>query len=497
VFPGTEGAGRPFWSPDSKWIAFFSAGKLKKIDVDGGPPLPVCDAGAPNGGTWSRDGVILFALNNQTPVFRVPAAGGEPTPVTKQFGVGSPFFLPDGKHFLFTTLRDDRAVFVGSLDSADARQLIAADSAAVYASSGHLLFVRQGTLLAQPFDPKELKLTGEAVAIAEQLAFETMAPSFSVSETRVLTYRTGSGSPQNHLVWVDRSGKVLESLGALARYQSPAISPDGKRVAVHRHDSTGGDVWIIETSNGKMSRLTFDASQDNSQPVWSGDGSRIVFGSHRNGKWGLYQKMSNGTGGEELLFESDALKMPMSWSGAINTILFYVADPKNASDVWALPLTGDRKPFPVLYTSFNESYPQISPDGKWIAYTSDESGMSQVYVQSFPPGHGKWQVSLNGGQFARWRSDGKELFYMERASYGKIVAVPVHATTSTFESFEPRPLFDSAYLNYGPGHTGAFNTFDVSADGQRFLIPRPDPANAVASSPITVVLNWPDVLNKK
>jgi serine/threonine-protein kinase len=224
-----------------------------------------------------------------------------------------------------------------------------------------------------------------------------------------------------------------------------------------------------------------------------------VFGSHRNGKWGIYQKMSNGTGGEELLFESDALKMPMSWSGAINTILFYVADPKNASDVWALPLNGDRKPFPVLQGSSNESHPQISPDGKWLAYTSNESGMPQVYVQSFPPGHGKWQVSLNGGQYARWRSDGKELFYMERGSYGKIVAVTVHATASTLEFPESRPLFDSGYLNYAPGHTGAFNTFDVSADGQRFLIPRPDPANAdaLASSPITVVLNWPDVLNKK
>jgi Tol biopolymer transport system component len=500
VFPGTEGAGMPFWSPDSKWIAFFSPGNLKKIDVDGGPPLRVCDAaGGPNGGTWNRDGVILFTLNNQTPVFRVPAAGGEPTPVTKQIGVGSPFFLPDGKHFLFTALRGDRAVFVGSLESTDAPRLTAADSAALYASSGHLLFVRQGTLLAQPFDPKRLKFTGEAVPIAEQVASETMHPSFSVSETGTLTYRTGSGSAQNRLVWVDRGGKVLESLGAPARYQSPAISPDGKRVAVHLHDSTGGDVWIVETSNGKMSPLTFDGSQDNSQPIWSADGSQIVFGSHRNGKWGLYQKMSNGTGGEELLFESDVLNMPMSWSGAINTILFNVTDPKNAGDVWALPLTGDRKPFPVLQKSFNEAHPQISPDGKWLAYTSNESGMNQVYVQSFPPGLGKWRVSNDGGQFARWRADGKELFYMERQNYGKIVAVPVHATASTFEPSEPRPLFDSGYLNYAPGHNGAFNTFDVSADGQRFLIPRPDPANtdAVASSPITVVLNWPDVLNKK
>jgi hypothetical protein len=403
------------------------------------------------------------------------------------------------KHFLFTAL-GDRGIFVGSLDSADAHRLAAADSAAVYASSGHILFVRQGTLLAQSFDPNKLELTGEAVPIAEQLAFETSAPSFSVSENGTLSYRTGPGIPQYRLVWVDRGGKALESLGAPGSYQSPAISPDGKRIAGHTHDSIGGDVWIIEAANGKTSRLTFDGSQDNSQPIWSADGSRIVFASRRNGKWGLYQKVSNGTGGEELLFDSDLIKMPMSWSGTINTILFYVSDPKNANDVWALPLTGDRKPYPVLQTSFGESHPQISPDGKWLAYSSNETGSTQIYVQSFPPGHGKWQISNNGGTFARWRADGKELFYMERPSYGRILAVAVHATASTFEFSEPRPLFDSGYLNNAPpGHTGNWNTFDVSADGQRFLIPRPDSANADAlgNSPMTVTLNWTAVLKKK
>jgi serine/threonine protein kinase/Tol biopolymer transport system component len=411
VLKGTELAAMPFWSPDSKSIAFFSQGKLKKIDVEGGPPSTICDCsiGAPNGGTWNRDGVIVFASGAPLPpLSRVPSVGGKPIPVTTQTerDTGSPFFLPDGKHFLFTKFTN-RAIFIGSLDSADARQLTTADSGAIYASSGHLLFVREGTLLAQQFDRKKLELTGEALPIAEQVAFETMGPAFSVSETGTLTFRTGSGSAENHLVWVDRTGKVLESLDAPARYQSPAISPDGKRVAVHRHDGTGGDVWIMEASNGKMSPLTFDASQDNSQPIWSADGSRIVFGSHRNGKWGLYQKMSNGTGGEELLFASDALKMPMSWSGAINTILFSMADPKNANDVWALPLTGDRKPVPVFQNSFSASHPQISPNGKWLAYTSK----NQVYVESFPPGHGQWQVSNNGGQFPRWRADGKELLY--------------------------------------------------------------------------------------
>jgi Tol biopolymer transport system component len=252
--------------------------------------------------------------------------------------------------------------------------------------------------LAQPFDPKKLELVGEAVPIAEQVAFDTPAPGFSVSDNGTLEYRTGSSAMSRfQLVWVDRSGKVIESTGTPALYLSPAISPDGKRVAFHRHEGAGGDVWIVEKSGGKTSRLTFDSLQENSQPIWSADGSRIIFGSRRNGKWGIYQKLSNSTGSDDLLFESDALKMPMSWSTAANTVLFWVADPKNSGDVWALPLTGDRKPFPILQTAFNEAHPQISPDGKWFAYSSTESGRSDVYVQSFPPGRGKWQISSNGG----------------------------------------------------------------------------------------------------
>jgi Tol biopolymer transport system component len=340
------------------------------------------------------------------------AGGGEPKPITKLQGPQTtqwfPSFLPDGNHFLFADAgTGDRNIFVGSLESVEARRLLAADSAAVYAPPGYLLFVRQGTLLAQPFDPNKLELTGEAVAVAEQVAFDAIGRGFSVSEGGTLEYRTGSGRSDLRLVWVDRSGKVIESVGVPAVYQSPAISPDGKHIAVHRHEDMGGDVWIVETSGGKTSRLTFDTSQENSQPLWSTDGSHIVFGSHRNGKWGIYRKLSNGTSNDELLFESDALKMPMSWSAAANTILFWVADSKTSSDVWALPLSGDRKPFPVLQTAFTEAHPQISPDGKWFAYYSNETGRYEIYVQSFPPGRGKWQISGTGGVFPRWRSDGR------------------------------------------------------------------------------------------
>jgi Tol biopolymer transport system component len=498
--PGTDNPFLPFWSPDSKSIGFFSSAKLRKIDIEGGPPVVLADAAGARGGTWNRDGVILFA--SVPGLFRVSAAGGEPSPVIKpQRDVVDPrfpFFLPDGKRFLFVDQApDNRQIFIGSLESSELHRLAAADSAALYAMPGYLLFVRQGTLLAQPFDSTKLASGGEAVPVAEQVAFDAPAPGFSVSENGTLTYRVGQGASQFQLVWVDRSGKVIESTGMPDVYRSPAISPDGRRIAIYRHEGNGGDVWILEASGSKASRLTFDGSQDNAHPIWTGGGSSIVFLSHRKGKWGIYQKLGNGTGAEELLFESEELKVPMSWSPASNMVLFSLADPKNNNDAWALPLTGDRKPFPVLRTQFAESHPQISPDGKWFAYTSNETGRNEIYVQSFPPGRGKWQVSSSGGQFARWRPDGKELFYMSRPSLGQIVAVSVHASSTTFEFSTPHPLFDSGYVNAAPG-PGNYNTYDVTADGQRFLIPRPATDSAVlANTPINVVLNWPALLNKK
>jgi len=500
--PGTEAASLPFWSPDSRTIGFFTLGKLKRIDANGGPVQTICDAPIGRGGTWNRGGVIVFAPSSPSNLFRVSASGGEPSPVTRlQDGEAEhrfPTFLPDGQHFVYLSQGADpntRAVVVGSLDSTKGQPLLTADSPAVYAPPGYLLFVSQGTLQARPFDPARLEFTGDAVPIAEQVAFDGGARGFSVSENGTLAYRIGVGAPRYQLAWVDRSGALVESLGVpAALYQSPAISPDGRRIALHRHDATGGDIWLVEATGGKTSRLTFDASQDNSQPVWSPDGGRIVFGSRRNNKWGIYQKPSNGTGNEELFFESDMVKMPMSWS-ATNTVLFSVQDPKNGPDVWALPMAGDRKPVPLLQTAFAEQHPQISPDGKWFAYTSNETGRSEIYVQTLPPGGGKWQVSSSGGVFARWRPDGKELFYMERQSFGKIVAVGIQATSTTFEFSAPRPLFDSGYLNNAPGHTGNWNTFDVSSDGKRFLVPRPEAAS-LPSAPLTVVLNWQEELKR-
>ena len=501
--PGTEGAALPFWSPDRRSIAFFGQGKLKKIDVDGGPPQTLCDASNGRGGTWNRDGVIVFAPNATAALNRVSSAGGEAVAVTKlmqqQTGHRFPSFLPDGRHFCtFAQAAESSGVFIGSLDSTDGQRLLAADSPAVYAWPGYVLFIRQGTLLAQPFDAKKLQLNAEPAPVAEQVAFDGPGAAFSASENGALAYRTGAGAPNLKLTWIDRMGKPIESIGAPAGYLGPDLSPDGKQVAVHRHEGTGGDVWLVEAAGGKTSRLTFDASQENSSPLWSPDGSRIVFGSRRNGKWGLYQKLSNGTGNEELLAESELAKTPTSWSADGRFIMFMVIDPKTVSDAWALPLTGDRKPFPILQTPFNEGHPQISPDGKWIAYSSDETGRREIYVQSFPPGAGKWQISSNGGTYPRWRRDGKEVFYMDALNFGKIFSVAINATGSKFEYSAPRPLFDSGYINSGFGHTGNWNTFAVSADGQRFLIPRPESSltGALTNTPITVVLNWVTGLKK-
>jgi Tol biopolymer transport system component/predicted Ser/Thr protein kinase len=415
VLPGTEGSGLPFWSPDSRTIGFFTRDKLKKIDVDGGPPVTLCDVAQGKGGTWNQDGVILFGGGTNAPIFRVSSAGGQPVQITKPVpphtGHRYPSFLPDGKHYFYFTTGVIET-FLGSLDSTEAQKFVPADSQVVYAPPGYVLFVRQGTLMAQPFDAQKLKLTGEAVPVAEQVATGG-AGAFSVSDTGTLLYRTGPGNADAtfRLTWLDRTGKTIETAGAPGGYLGPDLSPDGKLIAVHRHEGNGGDAWIVESTGGKTTRLTFDATQDNSNPIWSPDGRQIAYESLRNKKWGIYVKASNGTGTEDLLVDSETMIVPMSWSQDGKTIL-YNKFTGEIPGIWAISLM-DRKTFAVVNTPFFEIYPQISPDGKYFAYTSNNSGKAEIYVQTFPPGGGKWQISTNGGALPRWRHDGKELFFME------------------------------------------------------------------------------------
>lgn len=503
--PGTEGAGWPFWSPDNRWIAFFAQGKLKKIDISGGPPQVLCDAPNGRGGTWNNDGVIVFAPNNPSPLSRVSAAGGEAIAVTKltpeQTSHRLPAYLPDGKHFIYrvtASVEENSGVYAGMLDSAETHLILRADSAVVYSPPGYLLFVRQGTLLAQPFDPEKLLLNGNPIRVAEQVAIDGNSRGFSVSDNGLLVYRIGPASNIVNvlLAWYDRSGKSVESVGMPAGYRGLDLAPDGKRLALHRHDATGGDVWLLESAQSPMTRLTFDATQDNSTPIWSPDGKRIAFSSLRNGKWGIYLKLADNSGNEELLVESDVPKSPMSWSLDDRFIVYYVGDPKTGADAWVLPLTGERKPFPILQTTFNESSPQISPDGKWIAYASNETGnRTEIYIRPFPNGPGKWQISTNGGWFPRWRRDGKELFYMGALNGGKIIVAEIRVAGTSIDRGAPREFFDSGYpsINHVPGYM----PYVVSPDGQRFLIPRPESVAGEANASLTVVLNWTSMLPPK
>jgi Tol biopolymer transport system component/predicted Ser/Thr protein kinase len=506
--PGTDNALYPFWSADSRSVGFASGSKLKRVDVNGGAPQSLCDL--PSGffgGAWNAEGVILFSSGS---LYRVSATGGIPQQVSTrdpavEAGQWSPRFLPDGKHYLYlswTLQVENRAIYAGSLDSKEKKRVLVVESMPAFAAPGLLLFQREGTLLGQRFDANKLEIQGEPVRLAEDIYYNSTngRAAFDAS-SGVLIYKNDAGgsSPKLLLTWVDRAGKVIETVGVAGGYQGPDISPDGKRFAVHRHEGKGGDVWLIESPGGKATRLTFDATQENGMPIWSPDGSHIAFGSFRNGKWGIYQKLSNGTGADELLVESELWKMPMSWSGDGKFIMYWVQDPKTNNDVWALPLTGDRKAFPVLQTPFAEGHPQISPDGKWFAYWSNETGRNEIYVQSFPTGAGKWQISINGGIFPRWRPDGKELFFMETISFGKIMASSVKVSGSSLESTAPVPLFDSLYNNSAVrGHTGNWNTFAVSRDGNRFLIPRPESGvQPGAIVPISVVLNWASELKKQ
>jgi len=486
-FAGTDDASYPFWSPDSRFIGFFADGKLKKVEATGGLPNTVCNATNGRGGTWNRDDVIVFAPDPDSGLSRVSASGGESSLLTtldssrREDSHRFPQFLPDSRHFLYlarSAQLENRAIYVSALDQPQAKRILGADTNVAYAPPGYLLFPREGTLMAQAFDVASLELTGAPFRIAEQVGYfrRNNEAYFSVSDTSVLIYRS-AGMTKTQLVWVDRNGKQLGSPGPPGEYLFPALSPDETRVAIGRVDAHTGttDIWLLDLARGIPSRLTFDPAND-SFPIWSPDGSRIVFASSREGARNLYQKSSSGAGRDEALLKSDEQKIPSDWSFDGRFILYQQISANTEWDLWVLPLFGDRQPIPLLKTKFSELEGVFSPDARWIAYQSNESGSYQVYVQSFPPSGGKWQISSDGGETPRWRRDGKELYY--RAANGKLMAVEVKANASSFESRVPKPLFET--------HSNA--SYSVTADGQRFLLHTPVEESAPA--PITVVMNW-------
>ena len=485
---GTGGATFPFWSPDSQFIAFFADGKLKKISAGGGPVLTLADAPLGRGGSWSRNGVIVFSPSNGPGIQRVSSAGGLTNPVTSASG-SFPWFLPDGEHFLFQDQSPDFSFRVGSL-SGENSAVMGAGSNAMYAN-GHLLFLREGTLMAQPFDPDRTVTTGEAFPLAESV--QTVLASgrvgvFSASDTGLLLYRQGGGSLRQ-LIWLDRTGKTVGTVGEPddGLLGAPELSPDERRVAVYRSVQRNTDIWLIDLVRGGNTRFTFNAGIDEF-PVWSRDGMHITFSSHRGNESGpgwreLYTKPSNGTGAEQLLLGPPRqFRIPHGWSPDGKFLLYReITDTKTGSDLWALPAEGDRKPVPIANSPFIEQSAQFSPDGRWVAYSSNESGSPETYVVSFPAGSGKWQVSTAGGFWPRWRRDGRELFFV--TTEGQMMAAGINASGAAFEAALPVVLFD---IPSGAG-AGPKPQYAVSGDG-RFLFTASVDAATAAS--MTLVQNW-------
>ena len=485
---GTEGAGSPFWSPDSRFIAFGAGGKLKKVAVSGGPVQTVCDARTVIGGTWNRENVIVFAPNNRTPLYRVPAAGGEPTPVTVLDPLQGhnthrwPQFLPDGRRFLYlarSTRPENSGIYVGSLGSPTGTRVLSAESRVAYAQPGYLLFVRDRALLAQPFNASTVRIEGDSIQVLEDVRYsrDDSYASFSISEHGEMAYQTMATVPRSELAWFNRAGEPLESSSTFHDTEDPSLSADGKRVAVTRWTGPSKDIWLVDLARGS-SRVTSDPSAD-LMPIWSPDGTSIVFASNRDGPSDLYRMAPGGAGQAELLLNSSAVKHPTDWSVDGDVIVYESNDPKTSWDLWTLSVRDGGRATAFLRTEFAERLGRLSPDGRWMAYGSNESGTNEVYVRPFPPSSGKSKISTAGGTEPRWRRDGKELFYL--AADRKLMSVSVQAA-STFLTSLPKVLFETRVSQSGEW------SYDVTPDGQRFVI------NAAVGdttpAPIIVILNW-------
>ncbi|HXW06931.1 MAG TPA: protein kinase [Vicinamibacterales bacterium] len=495
--PGTEGVQRPFWSPDSRFVAFVAGGKLKKVDITGGPPQAICDA--PNGsdGAWSPEGVILFDGRATDPLMRVPASGGVAQPVVFEAGkdegtpgTGWPEFLPDGKHFLYTRsdpTSPEMTLMVGSIDGPAVKTLFKTTTRVQYADPGYLLFVRDRTLVAQRFDAQALTLEGEPVPMGEGLGTDDVGlASFSASHNGTLVFR-GGDLTGTRLLWVDRSGRETPVLDAPADYRDTSLSPDGARLVYDIGDgsTTRGDLWIRDLTRGVSSRFTFDAASE-MNPKWSPDGRRIVYTSKVKGPGDLVVKDASGTRDAEPLLVDGEEKYVSDWSRDGRYILYSSRGEGDGSwDIWAFPVSGDRKPFPVVKTPFAELWATFSPGANYIAYQSNESGRAEIYVHEFPEARNKWQISTEGGLEPYWSADGRELFYR---SGSRVFSVPVQ-TGATFAAGTPAPLFQTRFAT-----VTVRGRYRPAPDGQRFLVL--SPLAREAEQPASVVLNWTSALQR-
>jgi Tol biopolymer transport system component/tRNA A-37 threonylcarbamoyl transferase component Bud32 len=496
ALPDSDGAMYPFWSPDSRHLGFFADRKLRRVPVTGGggPPLTLCSAPLGKGGSWSPEGIIVFAPSDGRGLSRVSDAGGEPVPLTrldatrKDDSHRHPRFLPDGRHFLFLARlagTTEHAVVVGSLDGGETKELLRSPVAAEYAS-GHLLFVREGRLMAQPFDPRRLEFAGEPFPVAEYVRLVAAGPGstalgvFSASQTGLLAYQAGWSSSRHRLVWRDRDGRETGRLGNETYYYEVKVSPRGDRAAVTLSESAGGaaDVWIYDIARNIRTRLTF-SPEDESGTTWHPDSASVIYASGHHGSYGLLRRAVDGSEPEEVLHESSGPAYPCAVSPDGSLLAVNRQDTETDWDVWMLPLEGEREPYPFVRTPFHEAHGVFSPDGRWLAYQSWESGRPEVYVTPFPGAGREWQISNAGGRWPEWRQDGKELFY--EAGDGMVMAVTIESRGDSLVAGTPQSLFPlephANYPHYSP-----------APDGQRFLTI--ESVDAPAARPLTVLVNW-------
>jgi eukaryotic-like serine/threonine-protein kinase len=517
---GTENVSGPpvFWSPDSRFIAFQAGTKLKKIDISGGPPQDICDASVlVLGGAWNRDGVIIFGTDGKG-ILKVPATGGVPVLVTTTGGRNEihafPSFLTDGRHFFYLRAPESPGIYLGSLEvlpeQQSSKRIVSTSLMPAYAPSpdtrmGRLIFMREGSLLAQAFDERNLEPRGDPTLIAERVGSAFLSASFSVSPSGVLAYRAGAALPWlSRLSWFDRQGKQLSNVGEPGSYSygDLALSPDGTHLAAARVDAklpgTELGIWLLDLLRGGSTRFTFDLSPD-SGPVWSPDSRRVAFVASRAGGTGIYQKAANGSGKEQALVDvTGEPKVPNDWSRDGRFLLYTQQNPRSHADLYVLPLAGDGTPSgtatPFANTEFGEEQGRFSPDAHWIAYASDESGRSEIYIQPFPApenGGSKTPISRDGGIQPRWRRDGKELFYLSLD--GKLMAVDI-AHEPAFKASVPSALFQLPVGQIGHNEQAArVFGWDVAPDGKRVLIDM----GTTSSEPMTVVLNWTAELKKE
>jgi Tol biopolymer transport system component len=499
LLPGTEVPSFPFWSSDGRFIGFASSGKLRKVDTSGGSPQPISDVTVLRGATWGPAGDILFSPSDREPIYRVLPSGGPPTPVTKldparEYSHRWPSFLPDGKHFLylaqtFGTAQERGRIYAGTLGSNAVKLIVVANSAAMYSPTGHLLYCRGRTLVAQKFDPKKLEVSGEPIVIADDVYNVGIGAvhAFSTSQNGVLAYFGGAGSSLSQLVWKDKAGSVVGTAGGPGDYQRPQLAHDGRHFLFEIADSEGNsDLWIYDMTRQNSTRFTFGPAS-NTNGIWSPDDRFIVYSSEEltRGTRQIVRKPASGIGAPETIFSSTAPFLSLTdWSPDGRMILYHVIETRSKTsldiDAYSIP---DRKSFHVVQTPSVDCCARLSPDGRWLAYASSVSGRNEVYVQPFPVATGKWLISTAGGMQPRWRGDGKRIFYFSPDN--KIMEVEIQAG-ETFEAGVPKPLFT---IRAKPGGW----PYDVSRD-ERFLLN--ETLHSDTLTPVTVVINWDADLKK-